>query len=176
MVTRMLTLLLIVLVVCGMNLQAQNKYVGVKTCSMCHKAAKTGNQFGIWEKSKHAEAYKALTTPEAAKVAEAKGIKNAAEAPECLSCHGGVDAKLIDKYSVKDGVQCESCHGPGSAYKTMAIMKDKAKSIAAGMTEFKDKAAIEKACKGCHNEKSPTFKGFKFEEMWGKIKHEVPKG
>lgn len=176
MATRILTLLLVVLVVCGMTVQAQNKYVGVKMCSMCHKADKTGNQFKIWSGSKHAEAYKTLTTPEAAKIAEAKGIKKAAEAPECLSCHGAVDAKLVDKYDVKDGVQCETCHGAGSAYKSMATMKDKAKSIAAGLREFKDAAAIEKACKECHNEKSPTFKGFKFDEMWGKIKHAVPKG
>jgi hypothetical protein len=176
MASRILALLLIVVVVFGMTSLAQNKYVGVKMCAPCHKADKTGNQMAIWQKSQHAQAYKTLTTPKAAEIAKAKGIKNAAEAPECLDCHGGVDAKLVDKYDVKDGVQCESCHSAGSAYKSMAIMKDKAKSIAAGMTEYKDMAAVEKACKGCHNEKSPTFKEFKFEEMWGKIKHPVPKG
>lgn len=176
MLTRIVTLLVVALFVCGVTLQAQNKYVGVKVCAPCHKADKTGNQMAIWQKSQHAQAYKTLTTPKAAEIAKAKGIKNAAEAKECLDCHGGVDAKLVDKYDVKDGVQCESCHDAGSAYKSMAIMKDKAKSIAAGMREFKDMAAIEKSCKECHNEKSPTYKAFKFEEMWGKIKHPVPKG
>lgn len=176
MVTRVLTLLLIVIVVFAMVSLGQNKYVGVKQCSMCHKIAKTGDQFGSWQKSKHAEAYKTLTGAKAAEIAKAKGIKNAAEAPECLECHGGVNAKLVDKYDVKDGVQCETCHGPGSAYKSMAVMKDHAKGVAAGMREFKDAAATEKFCKECHNEKSPTYKAFKFEEMWGKIKHAVPKG
>jgi len=147
MVTRVLTLLLIVLVVAGFTVQAQNKYVGVKMCSMCHKAEKTGNQFGVWQKSKHAEAYKTLMGAKAAEIAKAKGIKNAAEAPECLSCHGAVDAKLADKsYDMKEGVQCEVCHGPGSAYKGMAIMKDKAKAIAAGLHEFKDTKAVEELC------------------------------
>jgi len=175
MITRVLTLLLILVLVVGISAQAQNKYVGVKMCSMCHKADKTGNQFGVWSKSAHAEAFKALSSPKAAEIAKAKNIKNAAEAPECLECHGAVDAKLVATYDVKDGVQCETCHGAGSTYKVMATMKDKAKAIAAGMHEFKDPAAIEKLCKTCHNEKSPTHKEFKFSESWAKIKHAVPK-
>ena len=57
----------------------------------------------------------------------------------------------------------------------MAIMKDKAKSHAAGLTEWKDAAAIEKMCVGCHNEKSPTAKKFDFKASWARIAHEVPK-
>jgi hypothetical protein len=157
---------------------AQNKYVGTKMCKACHNTEKMGKQYDVWSKTKHAEAYKTLVTDKANEIAKAKGIsKPAAEAPECLECHAKpVDPKLADRgYDPKDGVQCETCHGAGSAYKNMVIMKDKAKSIAAGMTDFKDNAVIEKWCKTCHNEKSPTFKEFKFDEMWGKIKHPVPK-
>ena len=158
---------------------AQNKYIGVKMCSMCHKTEKNGKQLDIWQKSKHAEAFKVLSSDKAKEFAKAKGIENPAEAKECLECHTlgkTVDAKLVDKsFDMKDGVQCETCHGPGSTYKNLTIMKDKAKSVAAGMTEFKDEAAIEKFCKSCHNEKSPTYKSFDFKESWGKIKHPVPK-
>jgi hypothetical protein len=155
-----------------------NKYVGVKSCKMCHQSEKQGQQFTVWQKSPHAEAYKTLTKAKAEEIAKAKGLKKpAAESPECLTCHTvTADAKLAEKtFDAKDGVQCETCHGAGSAYKTMNIMKDKAKAIAAGMTEYKDDAAIEKHCRTCHNEKSPTFKEFKFKAMWDKIKHPVPK-
>ena len=155
-----------------------SKYIGVKACSMCHKAEKTGNQFSVWRKSKHAEAFKELATPKAAEVAKAKGLtKPASESAECLQCHTIVaDAAQIEKtFDAKDGVQCEVCHGPGSAYKTMPIMKDKAKAAAAGLILYKDDAAIEAKCKTCHNEKSPTFKEFKFKDAWVKIKHSKPK-
>lgn len=174
---RLAVVLLIGIVVASFSVSAQNKYVGVKVCSMCHKTEKQGKQLEVWQKSKHAGAYKTLATAKADEVAKSKGFSTpAAETPECLECHAKAPNVKEAGYDVKDGVQCETCHGAGSAYKTMSVMKDKAKAIAAGMTDFKDAAAIEKFCKTCHNEKSPTFKEFKFEEMWGKIKHPVPKG
>ena len=158
--------------------KASNKYVGVKTCAPCHKAEKTGNQFGVWQKTKHAEAYKTLLTPAAAAVAKKKGLtKAAAESPECLECHTvTAAAPALDKtFDAKDGVQCEACHGAGSAYKSMAIMKDTAKAVKAGLTMYADNAAIEKKCVTCHNDKSPTFKEFKFDASWAKVKHPRPK-
>ena len=53
-------------------------------------------------------------------------------------------------------------------------MEDHAKSVAAGMTEYANEAAIENQCKTCHNDESPTFKEFNFKEMWAKIAHPVP--
>ena len=153
---------------------AGNTYLGVKSCAgLCHKSDKQGNQLGIWEKTGHSQAYTTLTTAKANDIAKAKGLaKPAAESPECLQCH---TLKADANVDIKDGVQCEICHGPGSNYKSMTVMKDKSKSIAAGMTEYKDAAAIEKQCRSCHNEKSPTFKEFNFEERWAKIRHSVPK-
>jgi hypothetical protein len=161
--------------------KAANKYIGVKTCAPCHRTEKQGSQFTIWQKSAHSGAMKTLATEKAAKIAKEKGLKTAAsESPECLSCHTlgtTVDAKLFDKgFVLDDGVQCETCHGAGSGYKTMAIMKDKEKAVAAGLHLYKDDAAIEKLCVTCHNEKSPTYKPFKFKEQWEKIKHPVPTG
>ena len=152
---------------------AQKKYVGVKMCKICHQSEKQGKQFDVWQKSKHAIAFQTLSTPEADSIAKEKGLKKpAAESPECLECHAiTTDVKLMP-----DGVQCERCHGAGSAYKSMSIMKNKVKAIEAGLTNFKDDKTIEKLCKSCHNEKSPTQKEFKFKEMWPKIKHPIPKG
>ncbi len=153
---------------------AANTYIGVKTCAgICHKSEKQGNQLGIWQKSGHSQAYITLTTPKANDIAKAKGLTApAAESPECLQCHALRADAGVD---IKEGVQCEMCHGAGSGYKTNPIMKDKVKSIAGGMKEYKDAAAIEQQCRSCHNEKSPTFKEFKFEERWAKIRHTVPK-
>jgi len=146
-----------------------NKFVGVKMCGACHKKP-TGDQFGIWQKTKHADAYKTLLTKAADEIAKKKGLKTAAaESPECLECH------TINAALKEDGVGCEACHGPGSSYKSMTTMKDHAKAIAAGLTDFKDNATIEKACKKCHNDKSPSFKGFDFKTMWAKIQHPRPK-
>ncbi len=159
---------------------AQNKFVGAKTCAPCHKGEKKGSMMEIWEKSLHAKAYKTLESEASQKIAKEKGLKKAAhESPECLECHvtaPKADAKELDKgYNKAEGVSCESCHGAGSAYKSMAIMKDTKKSIEAGLTEYKDEKAIEASCVTCHNPKSPTYKEFKFKEAWTQIAHPLPK-
>lgn len=152
---------------------AQHAYVGVKACTMCHKSEKQGMQLAIWEKSKHAGAYNTLTTPRAAEVAKAKGLaKPANESPECLECHtikGGPDAA-----DIKQGVQCETCHGPGADYKSMAVMKVRDSAVKGGLVVFADKAAIEAMCKNCHNDKSPTAKSFDFDARWKEIAHKKP--
>jgi hypothetical protein len=170
---KIMSLLLASFILLSFSVIAQNKYVGAKMCKACHQTEKQGKQFDIWQKSKHAEAYKTLTGAKSAEIAKAKGLKKAAnESPECLECH----AVTADAKMTPDGVQCESCHGAGSAYKNMAIMKDKTKALVAGLNDLFAKGAAEKMCKTCHNEKSPTHKEFKFEEMWAKIKHPTPKG
>ena len=160
--------------------EPSHQYVGVKVCAMCHRTPKSGEQFQKWEASKHSQAYKTLLTPEAKKIAEAKGIKGSpADSPECLQCHvTAYDApasQLGPRFSKEDGVQCETCHGPGKDYMKMDIMKNEKEAVAHGLTllSVKDGSA-EKFCETCHNKKSPTFKGFDFKTMWAKIAHPVP--
>jgi len=156
----------------------EHNYVGVKKCGMCHKKDKTGNQLKIWKESKHAKAYETLKTEEADKIAMEKYGKKAVEADECLKCHvtgHGLDAARFEKsFKIENGVQCENCHGPGKDYKKKKIMQDHAKSVENGLVEYANEAAIEKQCKTCHNEESPTYKEFNFKEMWAKIKHPIP--
>ena len=150
-------------------------YIGVAKCAMCHKTEKSGNQFGAWEKTKHAKAYETLTTPVADSIALAKGLTTkAAESETCLACHttGGPSSGLART----EGISCEACHNAGSGYRTLSVMKDKAKSIEGGLRTFADAAAIETFCRTCHNERSPSAKEFKFEERWAKIKHLRPTG
>ncbi|RPI18479.1 MAG: cytochrome C554 [Ignavibacteriae bacterium] len=150
------------------------KYIGVDKCAgMCHKGDAKGKQLEIWQESKHSQAYTVLTTPEADKIAKDKGFTTAAaETPQCVKCHTLgkelVEAELDATFDKTKGVQCETCHGPGSAYKSMSIMKDHAQAVANGLLEHSDKAAF---CTTCHNADSPTFKAFNFDEAWAKIQH-----
>lgn len=160
------------------NLTAQPfGYEGTQVCGMCHKTEKQGQQLKIWSESKHAQAYKALLSDKANEIAMKKFNKKAAEAPECLKCHVSgynVDKALLGpKFKMEESVQCETCHGPGSAYKAMSVMKNKEEAKKKGLIVNTSK---EKFCTGCHNSESPTFKGFKFDEMWKKIAHSIPKG
>lgn len=153
-------------------------YEGTQVCGMCHRSEKSGNQFKIWQDSKHAQAFKSLQTAAADKIAAEKGFKTkAAETIECLKCHisgYGIDKALVGaKFKKEDGVQCETCHGPGSAYKSVGIMKDKIEAEKKGLMVHADAA---KFCVRCHNSESPVFKGFKYDEMWKKIAHPTPKG
>lgn len=153
------------------------KYVGVKNCATtCHKSETKGNQLGIWEDSKHSKAFLNLQTPEADKLAKDKGFTTAAaETPLCLKCHVlGKDIdpeELEETFDKTQGVQCETCHGPGSEYKRLTIMKDKQQAIANGLVIHENGAEF---CVTCHNSDSPTFKSFNYEEYWAKIKHPDP--
>jgi hypothetical protein len=76
----------------------------------------------------------------------------------------------METLTMEEGVSCEQCHGAGSVYKSNTIMKDRAKALASGMI-----VPDEKTCITCHNDKSPTFKEFKYEESVKKIAHPRPK-
>ncbi len=161
------------------NVVSQNKFVGVQKCAMCHKAEKYGNQIKKWESDPHSKAFNTLQTAKADKIAKEKGYKTkAAETPECLDCHvpqHNLSANLLTKdFNFSDGVQCESCHGAGSEYKAMPIMKDHAKAVKNGLIDYKNEKDIEKMCVSCHNPKSPAYKPFNFKEMWTKIQHPIP--
>jgi hypothetical protein len=171
----------IVWTVASMAADTKHAYVGVKVCTPCHRTEKQGKQTVIWQASQHAKAFATLKTPEAAKVAEKAGIKGAAhEAAECVRCHataaGESGAQVKTGFLPADGVQCESCHGPGSDYKVLGIMKDHAKAVAAGLIPVKlGDGTAEKQCASCHNKQSPTFKGFDMKTSWAKIAHPLPK-
>jgi hypothetical protein len=116
------------------------KYVGASKCKSCHKKELIGNQYGAWAEAKHSKAFETLKSEDAAKIAKEKGLTVPAhEADECVKCHatafGLTEAQVAKKpLKVSDGVQCESCHGPGSKYRKKKTMSDHDKSVAAGRT------------------------------------------
>jgi Cytochrome c554 and c-prime len=154
--------------------KAAHQYVGADKCKMCHMSEAKGNQYGVWMKSTHAKAYETLAGEKALAIAKEKGLaKPPQETAECLGCHVTGSGKPAEMFAAsfkkEQGVSCESCHGPGSDYMKMNIMKDQAAAVAAGLI-----MPDEKTCTGCHNDKSPTFKGFVFKEAFAKIAHPNP--
>ena len=161
-----------------LSAQSKSKYVGVKACMPCHLAPKSGAAYKIWQGSAHAKAFATLATPAAKQIAQKKGIADPQKSEACLKCHdtatGVPAAQLAPTFKPSEGVGCEVCHGPGSEYKTMQVMKDidagKIKGETVGLMK-----GDEKLCVKCHNAESPTFKGFNFAEASKKIAHPTPK-
>lgn len=171
----------------GVATAADAKYVGVTKCRSCHKKELIGDQYGKWKEAKHSEAFETLKGDKAIEIAKEKGISGPpSEAEECLKCHVTAYGLAPSEFARKpldpaNGVQCETCHGPGSLYKKKKTMSDHDKAVAAGMLE-----PDEETCKGCHNDKSPTWDtgkyeladgstvGFDFDQASEKIAHAIP--
>lgn len=106
-------------------------YVGANSCSRCHIEI-----FREWATTSHAQAYAVLEE------------KNQAFNPDCLPCHTTGYRKSTGYISNRrtphlEGVQCESCHGPGSGHQ--------------GAGNITDSPGIG-VCVVCHNpENSPEF-------------------
>jgi Cytochrome c554 and c-prime len=78
-------------------------YVGIDECTRCHKPERE-----FWETTRHSHAYETLA-------AQSKEFNL-----DCVSCHvTGYDqpggSSVTHVQALKD-VQCEICHGPGSAH------------------------------------------------------------
>lgn len=153
------------------------EFVGVDGCKMCHKKEKSGDQYGKWSAGPHAKAFETLGTDAAKAAAAEMGLGDPQQEGACLKCHitaYGVDeARLGAKYTKEEGVGCESCHGAGGEYKSMKTMK----AITAGEVDGATVGLViptAETCTACHNEESPTFKGFDWDEYSAKIAHSIP--
>jgi hypothetical protein len=157
----------------GSVLLAQDfQYVGAAKCKICHNKPATGQQYKIWSESLHANAMKSLSNEKSLAYAKDHNIADPAKEPSCIKCHstaGSVKESLQAGITIAEGVSCESCHGPGSAYKTNTIMKDLALSQKNGLI-----VPDQKVCEKCHNKENPFFIPFNFQEASKKIAHPDP--
>ena len=156
---RIFSFLCMISILCTVSTAQEFKYIGAVKCKMCHNKPEKGEQYKKWAEGPHAKAMEKLKGADATN-------------PKCMKCHStaaSVDASLVETITVAEGVSCESCHGPGSGYKTIPIMKDRTQSQAKGLI-----LPDEKVCKKCHNEESPFYKGFNFAEYSAKIAHRDP--
>jgi hypothetical protein len=146
---RTMVLIVGVVVVLGaaVAVQAQeHTYVGATKCKMCHKVQHTS-----WAETTHAKATE-----------RAKASTDRAFSADCLKCHATNASEELA------GVQCEACHGPGSDYKKMSIMKDREKAVSNGLL-----VPTQKTCDGCHTgDDHASKKVFKDERMNKKAIHE----
>ena len=144
----------------GGSMNAQEfEYIGAAKCKTCHNKASVGAQYKQWLGTKHAKAMESLEGDEKTD-------------PKCIKCHstyGAVDENLIATLKISEGVSCESCHAPGSGDKSNSIMKNKEKAMERGLI-----LPTKEGCITCHNEESPHYKGFDFDEYVKDIDHPRP--
>ncbi|MCB0727072.1 MAG: cytochrome c family protein [Ignavibacteriae bacterium] len=154
--------------------QPKYKYVGVNTCiGACHQSEELGNQYEVWNNSQHSKAFLTLQSEAADSIARSLGYETPAEDTRfCIRCHTlGIDvdeSELQSSFDMTQGVQCESCHGPGSEYKKLSVMKDSAEAVNKGLIIHTEK---ENWCITCHNPESPTYIPFDYEPLWEMIAH-----
>jgi hypothetical protein len=165
-------LLLILVCFMGSAINAQYKYIGADKCKPCHNKASTGDQYAKWLKDPHSQALKTLSNDKSKEYAKKNGIADAAKDAKCLKCHStydAVDAKLRSSILATEGVSCESCHGPGSAYKSPSVMKNVAQAKTMGLI-----VPDKELCVKCHNKENPFHKEFNYDTFWAKIAHPNP--
>jgi Novel STAND NTPase 1/Cytochrome c554 and c-prime len=137
---------------------------GSGTCSApaCHggiqprnETAVLQNEYSTWVlRDKHAQAYTVLTNPVGTRMAKILGLPKPDTAPKCLACHAldvpvGQDART---FHLTDGVGCENCHGPASAWLGPHTARDwkYEKSLELGMYNTRDLVKRSEKCLSCH--------------------------
>jgi hypothetical protein len=166
----------VVLALAGPPSGAEPSYVGAKKCKMCHL-----KQYKSWEETLMARSFEVLKPGARADEKTKAGLDPAADYtadPECLPCHTTGYGKPGGFESVETtpnllGIQCESCHGPGSEYLAEDKMSLKNKEYkldeltAAGLVI----PNADTCTSSCHNEKSP-FAGPEYVFDFGERKEE----
>jgi hypothetical protein len=143
----------------GASEAVEQKFIGGSKCMGCHKA-----QYDVWVDKPHAKAFASLEADEA-------------QNPRCLSCHTTGHGQPAKDTAKLNSVQCEACHGAGSLFRNpkfmnkMVFKKDPEAAIENLMELGLVSTPDEKVCLTCHNEKSPHYKGFDFDDYAARIKH-----
>jgi predicted CXXCH cytochrome family protein len=152
---------------------AQNfRYVGADVCKTCHNKPEKGAQYDHWVSDPHSQALKTLSGEKATEYGKQNGIANPATDDKCLKCHStyhAASANMRNGIKADEGVSCEGCHGPGSAYRGPAIMKNRNLAVRQGLI-----LQTEESCVRCHNPENPFHKDFDFKIACEKATHPDP--
>ncbi|MEE9295812.1 MAG: cytochrome c family protein [Phycisphaerae bacterium] len=147
--------------------RSEYEYVGTKRCRMCHTA-----WYKSWLRSSKSRAFEALKPGVGVMVKRKAGLDVSVDYttdPRCLRCHtvgfgkpGGysvpdlADGRALRRAAVREGVGCESCHGPGSGF--VVVMQEiiltqrayrREEVLAAGR-----RIVTREVCLSCHNSRA----------------------
>ncbi len=141
-----------------------SKYTGPGSCSSpsCHggvqerdQTSVLQNEYSTWVvRDKHAQAFANLTNPVGVRIARIMGLPSPDTAPRCLACHA-LDVPVDQRartFDLTDGVGCENCHGPASAWlgpHTTRGWKYE-KSLELGLYDTRDLVKRSEKCLSCH--------------------------
>jgi hypothetical protein len=141
-----------------------SKYTGPGSCSSpsCHGGVQPRdqnsvlqNEYSTWVvRDKHAHAFSNLTNPVGTRIAKIMGLPSPDTAPRCLACHA-LDVPADQRartFDLTDGVGCENCHGPASAWlgpHTTRGWKYE-RSIELGLYDTRDLVKRTEKCLTCH--------------------------
>ncbi len=141
------------------------KYIGPGSCAAtsCHGSVKPvaggrilQNEYSTWIlQDKHSRAYQALTGDIGERMARILKLGTKAEdSPKCLACHAlyTTPEQRGRPFEISEGVSCESCHGPASAWLGPHTTRDwpHEKSIALGMKDTRNVIHRTNLCLECH--------------------------
>src|SRR5579862_3727948 len=141
------------------------KYIGPGSCAAtsCHGSVKPvagsrilQNEYSTWiVKDKHSRAYQALTGDIGERIARILKLNSKAEqASKCLACHAlyTTPEQRGRPFELSEGVSCENCHGPASAWLGPHTTRDwpHEKSVALGMRDTRDVIHRTEKCLECH--------------------------
>jgi Cytochrome c554 and c-prime len=141
------------------------KYIGPGSCAAtsCHGSVKPvagsrilQNEYSTWIlQDKHSRAYSALTGDVGERMARILKLGNKAEeASKCLACHAlSIPPEQRGRpFQLSDGVSCENCHGPASAWLGSHTTHDWSheKSVALGMHDTRNVIHRTEKCLECH--------------------------
>jgi len=141
------------------------KYIGPGSCAAtsCHGSVKPvagsriyQNEYSTWILyDKHSRAYGALTGEVGERMARILKLgSKAEEAQKCLACHALYTTadQRGRPFEMADGVSCENCHGPASAWLGPHTTKDwpHEKSVAMGMHDTRNVIHRSEKCLECH--------------------------
>jgi YVTN family beta-propeller protein len=147
------------------------KYIGAMACATCHGTKSEGRIYNKWHSSAHARAYAILGTRRAEEIAKEMGLSGHLQKSEaCLKCHitgrGKTTGQFMDSFDAAQGVQCESCHGPGSEHIIeTAKLNPETNNATSGLQKIS-----RDLCTKCHT-KDIHGHFFDFETMYPKIAH-----